>query len=195
MKVKKKSIWGVAITAILLFILLRFVSWAEIWETLQKLPFEALVVAFIVYFLVYFFRTWRYYTLNLKNVKLSRMFSIVGLYNMVNVFLPFKTGEIGYAYLLDKDGITYSQGIATLIIARLFDVFSILSIFFIAYLFFDSPSARVGSFLLTFFIVVFVLIVSVILLVIHKNRFGVFAKKVWKFFHIEDSKILFYSFR
>jgi glycosyltransferase 2 family protein len=192
MKIKKRSIWGIIITVILLFILLRFVSWAEIWATLQKLPFEALVVAFFIYFLVYFFRTWRYYTLNLKNVKFSRLFSIIGLYNMVNVFLPFKTGEVGYAYLLNKDGITYSQGIATLIIARLFDVFSILSIFFIAFLFFESPSPRVGSFLLTFFIVVFVLIVSVILLVIHKNRFGVFANKIWKFFNIEENKVVLF---
>ena len=135
MKINKKFIWGSIVTTVLLFILFRFVSWAEIWDTLQKLPLQALLVAFVVYFFVYFFRTWRYYTLNLKNVKFYRLFSIIGLYNMVNVFLPFKTGEIGYAYLLRRDGIDYRQGIATLIIARLFDVFSILLIFFVAFLF------------------------------------------------------------
>jgi len=64
------------------------------------------------------------------------LFSIIGLHNMYNRVLPFRTGEISYVYLLrKKEDLPLTEGTATLLVARIFDYIMISFLFLISTLF------------------------------------------------------------
>ncbi len=61
------------------------------------------------------------------------LFSIIGLHNMYNRILPFRTGEISYVYLLRKEeDLPATEGTATLLVARIFDYIMISLLFLLS---------------------------------------------------------------
>lgn len=85
---------------------------------------------------------------------------------MVNSLLPARTGELSYVYLLKKrHNKTAGAGAATLITARLFDMITILMLFFISTLFvstrFDTPAEVRWMIIALMFVVTLVLIITI----------------------------------
>ena len=131
MRQKEKIVAAVFISAVLIAILLSQVQIADIIVTIAKIDIPYLIAGFILYACSYLFRALRFYALLHGRIGLRDLFSIVCIHNMMNNLLPARTGELSYIYLV-RHRIAVSDGIASLMIARVFDLIAISTLFFIA---------------------------------------------------------------
>ena len=130
------KISAVVITAVLVAILLSQISIGEVAKTLTSIDPIYLVIAFILYLFSYFFRALRFHILLNNKVSIKDLFTIVCVHNMANNLLPARTGEVSYVYLSKKlHDIPTGEGIASLMVARVFDLISISLLFFVAALY------------------------------------------------------------
>ena len=131
MRQKEKIAAAVLISAVLIAILLSQIQIADIIVTIAKIDIPYLIAGFILYTCSYLFRALRFYALLHGRIGLRDLFSIVCIHNMMNNLLPARTGELSYIYLV-RHRIAVSDGIASLMIARVFDFIAISTLFFIA---------------------------------------------------------------
>jgi len=144
---KKNRIISIVISAVFIWILLTQINLNEIVLVLSKINLNIFVVGFCLYLSSYFFRTLRFKTLLNNKIKFKKLFSIVCVHNLVNNILPARTGELSYIYLIKKNGISTGEGIATLMIARVFDVIAISLLFFVSVMFVGQlPSILFNAF-------------------------------------------------
>lgn len=124
---------AVLITIVLLAILLSQVNVADVVATLTSINPLYLVAGFLLYACSYFFRAMRFWILLSGEVGMRELFKVVCVHNMMNNLLPARTGELSYVYLLNKvHRRSVGEGIATLVIARVFDFITIAGIFLCA---------------------------------------------------------------
>lgn len=125
---------AVIITIALIAILLSQIEVTDIVDTLTAIEPVYLVAGFGLYMLSYFFRAMRFYILLDNKVGLKDLFGIVCLHNMANNILPVRTGELSYIYLIKKNHhVPIREGIASLMVARVFDIIAIAIIFSISF--------------------------------------------------------------
>ena len=171
---KNSSIHKILVPAIvtlaLIVILLPQIEVVDVVDTLTSIEPVYLVVGFGFYVSCYFFRALRFYVLLNREVGIKDLLNIVCIHNMVNSLLPARTGELSYVYLLKKrHNKTAGVGAATLITARLFDMITILMLFFLSTLSvstrFDTPAEVRWMIIALIFMIVIVMIIT-----IHKGR-------------------------
>ena len=132
----QKVLVATIITLVLIAILISQIEVADVADSLTGIEPVYLVAGFGLYILSYFFRALRFHILLNREVGIKDLFNIVCIHNMVNNLLPARTGELSYVYLLkNRHNKTAGAGAATLITARLFDMVTILMLFFISTLF------------------------------------------------------------
>ena len=131
----KNKIIGILISIGFIAVLLTQIKISDVILILSKINLDTFVLGFVLYLSSYFFRTLRFKILLHNKINFKKMFSIVCIHNLVNNILPARTGELSYVYLTKKNGILTSEGIATLMIARVFDVIAISLLFFISTVF------------------------------------------------------------
>ena len=109
------------------------------------------------YLLAILFRALRYrWLIHSKKIPLSDLFRISIFYHLSLMVLPSKLGELTYPYFLNKlSGMTMTEGLASLIASRIYDFFTILIIFFIAFLGFQSLF-QINPFLMTFLVIILI---------------------------------------
>lgn len=118
------------LTVVLLAVLFSQVDLSDVVATIAGVNPLYLVAGFLLYSCSYFFRALRFHILLNREVELRTLLPIVCVHNMVNSLLPARTGELSYVYLLKKvDGRTTGEGIATLVVARVFDCIAIAVLF------------------------------------------------------------------
>jgi glycosyltransferase 2 family protein len=138
MKKFLKVFLSVILSGVLIYLLLSKINIKEIYDTLANASLFYLGVCFFIYLLMGLIRAWRFKILLKKLLSFRDIFNITLFHNFMNNIIPFRMGELSYIYLIKKvkNG-SYSKGISTLIIARVFDFLSLVLIFFIS-LFFSS---------------------------------------------------------
>jgi glycosyltransferase 2 family protein len=157
-----------AITLFFIILLFTQVSAGDIIEIISQINPWLLASAFILYVGCYFFRTIRFYYLLNKEISVVELFSIVCIHNLVNQILPAKTGEMSYIYLIKKiHHRPAGEGIATLFLARVFDIISISVLFLISFIF-VVPSLITNQGV--FYTVIGTLVLLIGLLVLFLNR-------------------------
>jgi len=135
---------AVIITIVLLAILLSQVNVADVITTLTSIDPLYLVAGFVLYACSYFFRALRFRILLSGEIGMRDLFKVVCVHNMMNNLLPARTGELSYIYLINKVyGRNIGEGIATLVIARVFDFIAIAGIFLSAAVILQSLSDTV----------------------------------------------------
>ncbi|RLI87096.1 MAG: hypothetical protein DRO76_02845 [Candidatus Altiarchaeales archaeon] len=130
---KKKIILPAVVTILLLAVLLSQIDIRDILLVISSISPIYVLLGFILYSISYLLRTLRFDILLDGKVGIKDLFSIVCIHNMSNNLFPARTGEFSYVYLLKKvEKIQTSEGIATLMLARIFDFISIFLLFFIS---------------------------------------------------------------
>jgi uncharacterized protein (TIRG00374 family) len=191
-----KILASIIITVILVTMLLSQIQIADVTTTLAGIDPLYLFVGFGLYVLSYFFRALRFRILLNKKVGLKNLFTIVCVHNMMNNILPARTGELSYIYLLKKHhNKTAGEGIATLFVARVFDIISITLLFSVSALMIKDLPDMVAK--VVFFIVFFLALVIVFLITLlysgnsFLNLVGMFFER----FGLEDKRIVGYMLR
>lgn len=132
------------ITVLLVYILVKEAGFSNILSTLGTLPLSTLLLTLVLYVGIYLLRLLRFQVLLSKKIPFPSFFSIICVHNLANVVLPARTGELSYLYLLKKKyGVKGSESLATLTIARLGDLLSILLFFSLGVFFVQNLPATV----------------------------------------------------
>ncbi len=190
------KILAVFITVILLILLFTQIDLADVIITLQNINLIYLIAGFFLYICSYFFRAWRFHILLNREVSTKDLFSIVCVHNAINSLLPARTGELSYVYLLKKsNNKTVGDGIATLIVARIFDFIALIILFFIAIILIkDIPKIIMDALWIIAIFAVFLLIILVLLLFRGKNVIF-YVQKTAERLHCETNRGVNYLLR
>ncbi|MDO8480285.1 MAG: lysylphosphatidylglycerol synthase transmembrane domain-containing protein [Nanoarchaeota archaeon] len=134
-----KRMLGVLLTLGLLYYLFVYIDFKDIAIAFSRISPGLLLVSFALYLALYLFRTLRFVHLNNSAISFRDMFSIVCIHNFFNNIVPLRIGELSYVYLVNrqKSGTT-GMGIATLIVARVFDFLLLILFALVTFLLFPS---------------------------------------------------------
>jgi len=176
------------LTIILVALLLTQVSSDTIISIISHINPVYLLAGFMLYASSYFFRAWRFHLLLNREVSIKDLFNIVCVHNATNNLLPARTGELSYIYLLKKiNNKTVGDGIATLVVSRIFDFIALIILFFFAIvLITDIPKIIMDALWIIAFFGIFLLIVLVILLTRGK-KFVIQIQKTAERLHCEHN--------
>jgi len=181
------------ITIILVVILFTQISLTEIITTLISINPVFLLAGFILYICSYILRAWRFHILLNKEVSIKDLFHIECIHNMMNSILPARTGELSYVFLLKKMiNRTTGDGLATLIVARIFDFIALAILFFIAVLLVNDIPAIIKNILWLIVLLTIALLIFLIVLLYTGRKFIIYLQKNAERFHVEKIHIINY---
>lgn len=120
---------GASISIILLWYLYTCIDKDTFFSVISIARFHIndIVVASILYVVVYIFRAWRFNLLiQVDKINLTGHLAVVSLHSFLNHIMPFRTGELSYLYFRNKyHNLSYSEGTASLFLARIFDIIAL----------------------------------------------------------------------
>lgn len=184
------------ITIVLLAILLSQVNVADVVTTLLRINPFYLAVGFVLYTCSYFFRAVRFHVLLNREVRLRDLFWIVCVHNMMNNLLPARTGELSYVYLLKRiHARPVGEGIATLVVARVFDSIAIIFLLFAAGSFVQEISGGISDFLWIIYIFLLFLMILLIVLVPFGRRVMWIVERILKYCRLSTTNFGDYILR
>jgi uncharacterized protein (TIRG00374 family) len=132
---KRWQFWvGMIISAVFLYLTLRGLQVAQMWEVIKSANYWWLIPSILVYFVAVWARAWRWHYLlrPIKKISTVTMFPIVCIGYMGNNIYPARAGELLRAYVLKKrEGVQISASLATIIVERIFDGVVMLGFVFI----------------------------------------------------------------
>ena len=136
----KRILLSLLITAIILYVLLSQISLKDLYALFITMNPVWIFLGAASYFLALLFRALRFkWLIHSKAISLSELFRITAFYHLSLMVLPSKLGELSYPYFLTKiGGMNMTEGLASLIASRIYDLFIILLIFFFACIGFQS---------------------------------------------------------
>src|SRR5512139_1698025 len=132
---KRWQFWfGILISALFLYLVLRKIDYAQLWQVLKAANYWWLIPGVAVYFIALWVRSWRWHYLlrPLKAIPTQVMFPIVTMGYAGNNIFPARAGEVVRAVVLKrKQDVSISASLATVIIERVFDGIVMLAFVFV----------------------------------------------------------------
>lgn len=144
MKKNLRLIFGVAVSAVFLYLTVRGLDPNEVFHWLAQADYYWLLPAIAIYFVGVWGRTWRWHYMlrPIKAIPLTRLFPITCIGYMGNNIFPVRAGEVLRAYVLKRsEDVSMSASLATIVVERVFDGLVMLSFVFIALPFAPVPSS------------------------------------------------------
>jgi uncharacterized protein (TIRG00374 family) len=190
------KILALLITVVLLALLFTQIDLNDVITTLQNINPIYLLAGFMVYMCSYFFRAWRFHILLNREVGIKDLFDIECVHNAVNNLLPARTGELSYVYLLKRiNNKTTGEGVATLVVARIFDLIALIILFFIAtFLIITIPKIILDA-LWIIAIFAFFLFIILVLILTRGKKFVTGVQNVVRKLHCENNRGVNYLIR
>ncbi len=126
----KRLILSILITVGIIFVLLLQISLKDLYILLRTINPLWAALGSIAFFLATLFRTLRFkWLIYSKAISFSDLFRITAYYHLSLMVLPSKLGELSFPYLLNKNsGTSVTEGLASLIVSRVYDFVIILMI-------------------------------------------------------------------
>lgn len=177
------------VTVVLLVLLLRQVSFADVAATLGSFPLGYLFLGLVLYVFVQLFRSVRSWFLLRGVVPVKTLFSITCVHNALINTLPARTGELSYVYLLKKTGkVNLGSGVGTLMLARVFDLIALAVLFFGAGLLVsDLPELFLRA-RVPILVILGVLIILLALIILFNKQAIILAQKICTFIGLGENK-------
>jgi len=145
---KLKFIIGLLISLVFLFLAFRKVDFSQMGESLRTANYLYLVPTLATIFLSHFLRAfrWRYLLDPIRRVDTKSLLSSLLIGYAANVVTPAHLGEILRAYILSKKrALSMSAILATVVMERIIDVFSLLALMALALAIYPFPDWVVKS--------------------------------------------------
>jgi glycosyltransferase 2 family protein len=122
-KINWRVLFGVAISAIVLYLILKDVSLPDLGAELVQGDYRWLVLGTVVLVIAMWLRAVRWRVLLDDRISDLRSFHIQNSGNFLNNVLPLRLGELGKAYLAGRNSsITTMQALSTVFLERILDV-------------------------------------------------------------------------
>ena len=124
---------SVAISLGFIYLFYKVIGFNTFLRFLTEISPVNLILASGLYVFSYITRAFRLkITLNIKNFK--KLFKITSFNTVFNIFLPFRTGEVSFFYMLKKENVPFSESAVSFLTVRMFDAISLFTLFAISYL-------------------------------------------------------------
>jgi len=128
---------SVLITFGFIYLFYKVIGFEKFVKFFSSISLFNILFAFFLYFTSYILRTirWRI-TLPVKNF--FKLFKLTVYNTVFNIFLPFRTGEFSFFYILKKEGIEISKSAVSFFTVRIFDAYALLVLFIFSFLLIKS---------------------------------------------------------
>jgi len=124
---------SIAVTVGFIYLFYIVIGLEKLIYFLKKVSITDLLLAFILYIFSYITRTYRWkITLEIKDFK--KLFKITSFNTVFNIFLPFRTGELSFFYMLKKEKIPFKESAFSFFTVRFFDALSLFAVFVSSFL-------------------------------------------------------------
>ncbi len=134
MLIKNKGLWiGIILSLVFLYLAFNKVDFPELGRALKSANYWWVIFAIILNSLSFLARAYRWRSIlsPLKLVRFGNAFGATTIGFMANSLLPARAGEVIRAFVIgSKENISKSASFATIIIARIFDMFILLALLF-----------------------------------------------------------------
>jgi hypothetical protein len=170
---------GVIVSAVFLWWALQGLDLRHVWQSMGSANYWWLLPGIVAYFLAVWARTWRWdYMLRpLKPIPVSRLFPVVVIGYMGNNIYPFRVGEVLRAYVLrQREGVSMSASLATVVVERVFDGLVMLVFVFAALPLAPIPNEAIRSIVVFASVAFFAALVLFFALAAMPARFMVWAE-------------------
>lgn len=179
MKKNIKTIIGVLISAIFMYLAVRKVDFHEMMNSFAKAEYWYILPGIAVIFLSHWLRAvrWRFLMEPITPVKLNRLFSALLIGYMGNAFLPAHLGELIRVYIIGKkEKVSASTVLGTVIVERIVDVFTLLLLMGVAVIVFPFPSWVRNSGYIFLAAIVLLSVVLVLMKIYRTRSLGIVSK-------------------
>ncbi|NTW76808.1 MAG: flippase-like domain-containing protein [Syntrophaceae bacterium] len=149
----KKIILGIIISAVLVYLSVRGINLQDIVSDLQHIHVGYVALFLIVALLMQWLRSYRWGVIlqPLEKIDQISLFSVTSVGYLAIAAIPARIGELARPYLIAKKStVQMSSALGTIIVERVLDSFSVLTIAVIILLLTDLPSWMIKSSLLLF---------------------------------------------
>ncbi|WP_284757729.1 lysylphosphatidylglycerol synthase domain-containing protein [Agrobacterium sp. fls2-241-TYG-188a] len=105
-------------------------GWGSVLTLWKQAGFGAMALALALLVSTYVLRTWRIYDYfpNETRGHFMPLFRVVQIHNLLNVMLPFRSGETSFPLLMKKEfDVRLARGTSALLVMRLFDLHALLA--------------------------------------------------------------------
>lgn len=199
MKINKRKIIEYTITSIItiiiIYMLLKNFDFKVLSSIWKKSDLKILIFGNFIYLIICVIRGERYKAAGSAATR-TDLFSISAINVFVNRLLPFKTGELIYAYLIKKIGAgRFSQGMVQLIQVRISDLLAIAFLFYIALSLTNLPMFGIKFEILFGVIGILSIILFIFLPLFFKLSFKILSKLINILPTTKKDKILDYQNR
>ena len=124
---------SIAVTIGFIYLFYVVIGFDKFLQFFKELSLFNILTAFGLYVFSYITRTYRWkIVLSIKDFK--KLFKITAFNTVFNIFLPFRTGELSFFYMLKKENIPVSETTISFFTVRIFDAISLLTVFLVSYL-------------------------------------------------------------
>ncbi len=176
---------SIAITIGFVYLFYAVIGFDKFVKFFKELSLFNIFTAFGLYIFSYLTRTYRWkIVLSIKDFK--KLFKITAFNTVFNIFLPFRTGEISFFYMLKKENISVSETTISFFTVRIFDAISLFTVFLASYLFLK------GKVLLSTFIVILMPFVfyflKVVVNIVNVEKLKAFSRET---LHLKNLLILY----
>ncbi len=135
---------GIVISAILLFFALHNINFQSVLAELKSLDPFFIIPAVALCALVQFLRSYRWglllKPLNNGGIGQLTLFSVTSVGFLAIMALPARIGELARPYLIStRTGIRMPSALATVVVERIFDILTVLTMFLVLLYFFPMP--------------------------------------------------------
>jgi len=161
----KWKFWvGIIISAVFLYLAFRKIEFKEVAKAFKDANYLYVVLSGTLAIVSLWARAyrWKYLLSPLKEIRMPSLFSSTMIGFMANNLLPARLGEFIRAYSIgSKENISKSSALATIVIERVFDGFTVLSFLAVVLIFFDFPGwvRKGGYFAFGFFMGVLIFLI------------------------------------
>ena len=119
-----RTLLGSAISAVFIVLFLRNTEFSGVADAFREVDIALILSGIGIYFIGIYFRAWRWHYLlrPIKAVPAYKLFPIVAIGFGTNNVLPFRTGEVVRAHVLNRrHGVSRAAGLSSIFLARVFD--------------------------------------------------------------------------
>jgi glycosyltransferase 2 family protein len=156
---KKKVILGVLISGLLVYLSVRGIDFRDVIHSLQQIRFIYVALATLIIIAMQWLRSYRWGVIlqPLEKIDQLSLFSVTSVGFLAITAIPARLGELARPYLIArKSSIKMSSALGTIIVERVLDSFSVLTIAVIVLILSDQPPWMIKSSVILFFLTLFI---------------------------------------
>ncbi len=168
----KKVIFGILISVVLVYLSVRGINFNDVWSDLKKIQLTYVILFLLLVILMQYLRSYRWGVILQPMEKIDQLslFSVTSVGFLAIAAIPARIGELARPYLISKrSSIKMSSALGTIIVERILDSFTVLSIAVIVLLKTDLPSWMIQSSIL-FFLIAMALFCFVLFLILRREK-------------------------